>query len=48
MHGSSLEFPLPGHTTWDTAVSLIDEIKDAYGIHDIHEVKSEEDDINEW
>ena len=30
------------------SASLIDEIKDAYGIHDIHDVKSEEDDIYEW
>ena len=30
------------------SASLIDEIKDAYGIHDIHDVKSEEDNIYEW
>ena len=30
------------------SASLIDEIKDAYGIHNIYDVKSEEDDIYEW
>lgn len=30
------------------SASLIDEIKDSYGIHDIHDIKSEEDGIYEW